>query len=195
MAPPSLVLVLLLASSTSYAYLHNGIHNYYVLHHDPVYASLAYTAEILGVRIVEPVGDLSDFWLARTETPGNDTLRPRVHTLDDPVIETYRRLRYQSSLRRGGLNMSLAIKHLSRQESRTISHRSPIPKRATTSIEDPLFRDQWYLEASSLNVIPVWERLKITGKGIIIAVLDGGIRSDHKDLESNLVRHLSLSVC
>lgn len=42
-------------------------HNYYVLPHDPVRAPLADVTENLGLQIMEPVGKLKDFWLARAK--------------------------------------------------------------------------------------------------------------------------------
>lgn len=37
-----------------------------------------------------------------------------------------------------------------------------------------------------LNVIPVWEK-NITGKGIVVAVVDDGVEIEHRDLEENYV--------
>lgn len=86
--------------------------------------------------------------------------------------------------------MSLALRHLSRQvapqkrvtrapfssETTASSH----AKRAPVEIKDPLYNDQWSLK--SLNVPKVWEKGH-TGKGIVIAIMDDGVRSDHKDLK------------
>ena len=37
-----------------------------------------------------------------------------------------------------------------------------------------------------MNVMPVWEE-NITGKGIVVTILDDGLEKDHPDLEKNYV--------
>lgn len=37
-----------------------------------------------------------------------------------------------------------------------------------------------------MNVIPAW-REGITGKGVVVTILDDGLESDHPDLEQNYV--------
>lgn len=37
-----------------------------------------------------------------------------------------------------------------------------------------------------MNVIPAW-REGITGKGVVVTILDDGLEVDHPDLESNYV--------
>lgn len=39
-----------------------------------------------------------------------------------------------------------------------------------------------------LHVIPVWQK-GITGKGVVITVLDDGLEWNHTDIYSNYVRH------
>ena len=96
--------------------------------------------------------------------------------------------------------MSLSLKHLSRQKPRKVTQRAPSPAERDPAavakrlgIKDPQFPEQWSLinkenPMYSLNVVPVWEDLKYTGKGVITAVVDDGLMADHKDLESNFVR-------
>lgn len=64
---------------------------------------------------------------------------------------------------------------------------------------DPYFKDMWYLlntgQASGpagvdMNVLPVWNK-NITGRGIVISVLDDGLDWTHPDLESNYDRTAS----
>lgn len=43
-----------------------------------------------------------------------------------------------------------------------------------------------------MNVIPAW-REGITGKGVVVTILDDGLEVDHPDLESNYVSVLLLS--
>ncbi len=54
---------------------------------------------------------------------------------------------------------------------------------------DPMFRNQWFLnhgavDGSDMNVMPVWER-GITGRGVVVTILDDGIQTDHPDLAQN----------
>lgn len=37
-----------------------------------------------------------------------------------------------------------------------------------------------------MNVIPAW-REGITGKGVVVTILDDGLESDHPDLQANYV--------
>jgi subtilisin family serine protease len=84
--------------------------------------------------------------------------------------------------------------------------------------DDPLYRDQWYyvrlgLQLSlviafqlsvvvlqdnkgqtggaagiDLNVIPVWKK-GLTGRGVVVSILDDGIDHTHPDLRENYVSH------
>lgn len=37
-----------------------------------------------------------------------------------------------------------------------------------------------------MNVIPAWKQ-GITGKGVVVTILDDGLESDHPDIEQNYV--------
>ncbi|GFN77916.1 neuroendocrine convertase 2-like [Plakobranchus ocellatus] len=65
--------------------------------------------------------------------------------------------------------------------------------RGTANFKDPLFKDMWYLvnEGQSggergldLNVGVVWEN-GITGKGVVVCILDDGVDHTHPDLKDN----------
>jgi subtilisin family serine protease len=58
---------------------------------------------------------------------------------------------------------------------------------------DPWFPKQWYLlntgQASGLagldhNVVPVW-KLGLSGKGVVVSILDDGLEHNHPDLKDN----------
>ena len=57
---------------------------------------------------------------------------------------------------------------------------------------DPMFQEQWYLNNygqdghthNDINVLPVYKR-GITGKGVVVSILDDGLDHTHKDLERN----------
>lgn len=42
-----------------------------------------------------------------------------------------------------------------------------------------------------MNVIPAWQE-GITGRGVVVTILDDGLESDHPDLEQNYVSNLLL---
>lgn len=205
------ILACILAASASATQLFHrqtyDTHDYYVLHHDPVHASLADVAEFFGLDIVEPVGELEDMWLARREVP-RYTLHSRSQGAsleeDDPVINSYEEMWDRSLLKRRGDNLSFAVRHLSRQIPRQHSKSAP-PTRHTwrskdrtrtiakrrLDISDPLFPKQWSLEnkedsSNSHHVIPVWEA-GYTGKGIIVSLIDDGLMNDHEDIKDNFV--------
>nr|XP_040569579.1 furin-like [Lepeophtheirus salmonis] len=54
---------------------------------------------------------------------------------------------------------------------------------------DPLFERQWFLnqgahDGSDMNVVEAW-KLGITGKGVVVTILDDGIQTNHPDLIDN----------
>ena len=54
---------------------------------------------------------------------------------------------------------------------------------------DPLYQDQWYLhggqngKATNINLA----RIRETGKGVVIAVIDNGLDINHEDLQDNII--------
>lgn len=45
----------------------------------------------------------------------------------------------------------------------------------------------------SYNVIDVWKR-NITGKGVVVAVVDDGLEPEHPEIQGNYVRHTLLEI-
>jgi len=41
-----------------------------------------------------------------------------------------------------------------------------------------------------MNVVDVYQRWGITGRGSVVSILDDGIEKDHPDLVANYVRHI-----
>lgn len=62
---------------------------------------------------------------------------------------------------------------------------------------DPDYHKQWYLHNTDSvfkrydhNVLPVWEQ-GVTGKGVVVSILDDGIEYTHNDLKANYEQHAS----
>lgn len=201
---------LMLSSSVS-ALSHNQTRetdNYYILHHDSLYAPLDDVARLLGLQIVEPIGNLRGMWLTRTEASPTLVGRAGDDKKGDPVLASYWKMRRQTSGEDNRGPILSAVKHLSREIPHQVEHRSPRPtvplrrrqQQDTPSaiakrlgIKDPAFEtDQWFLANPRFperthNVVRAWEELGVTGAGVTVAIVDDGLRSDHKDLQSNFV--------
>ncbi|XP_062558769.1 furin-like protease 1 [Armigeres subalbatus] len=57
----------------------------------------------------------------------------------------------------------------------------------TIQLNDPKWAEMWYLNRGNgldMNVIPAWKD-GVTGKGVVVTILDDGLESDHPDLEHN----------
>ncbi|KAJ8775682.1 hypothetical protein J1605_016230 [Eschrichtius robustus] len=73
------------------------------------------------------------------------------------------------------------------------SKRSVLRDSALDLFNDPMWNQQWYLQDTrmtaalpklDLHVIPVWQK-GITGKGVVITVLDDGLEWNHTDIYAN----------
>ncbi|KAL7018935.1 hypothetical protein ACKWTF_010956 [Chironomus riparius] len=61
------------------------------------------------------------------------------------------------------------------------------PKSVSKLLNDPKWSSMWYLnrgDGLDMNVVPAW-REGITGKGVVVTILDDGLETDHPDLERN----------
>ncbi|XP_070490014.1 furin-like protease kpc-1 isoform X2 [Chironomus tepperi] len=61
------------------------------------------------------------------------------------------------------------------------------PKSISKLLNDPKWSSMWYLnrgDGLDMNVVPAW-REGITGKGVVVTILDDGLETDHPDLERN----------
>jgi subtilisin family serine protease len=57
------------------------------------------------------------------------------------------------------------------------------------SFQDPLYANEWHVhneltKGMDINVIPAWEH-GITGKGVVVTIVDDGVEHDHPDLIDN----------
>ncbi|XP_049276477.1 furin-like protease 1 isoform X2 [Anopheles funestus] len=74
--------------------------------------------------------------------------------------------------------------------SLTKSYQLPI------QLNDPKWPEMWYLNRGNgldMNVIPAWKE-GVTGKGVVVTILDDGLESDHPDLEHNYDPYASYDV-
>eukprot|EP00050_Salpingoeca_kvevrii_P003889 m.236812 g.236812 ORF g.236812 m.236812 type:complete len:659 (-) comp10902_c0_seq1:74-2050(-) len=81
-------------------------------------------------------------------------------------------------------------RHVEWAEQQRVVHRvrRSIVPREPLSFEDPLFKQQWFLEQPNghdINVRKVWEEYGFTGKGVVVTVVDDGIEHSHPDLHDN----------
>ncbi|KAK1236417.1 pheromone processing endoprotease [Marasmius sp. AFHP31] len=181
-------------------------HNYYVLEHDPAgSASLAEVTSILGVEVIDQVGELKHHWLVRTPKQ----LDIREAKPSDHVLDNYKTLRARARTHSSSnllvrssddllaKRFDASVKYLSRQELRQRAKRAPVPPKKESArevaqrmgIEDPLFPEQWHLVNDEfpehmMNVTPVWD-MGITGKGVLSSLVDDGLDYEHSDLKDN----------
>lgn len=64
---------------------------------------------------------------------------------------------------------------------------------AAPSYDDPLWPKQWHLfnrkiPGHDVNVVPVWEQ-GISGKGVVVCIIDDGIDYSHVDLKGKFVKN------
>uniref|UniRef100_A0A672TP58 Neuroendocrine convertase 1 n=1 Tax=Strigops habroptila TaxID=2489341 RepID=A0A672TP58_STRHB len=110
--------------------------------------------------------------------------------------------RHKSHPRRSRRSAILITKRLSDDERVSWAEQQYEKKRTKRAIvrdsadnlfNDPMWNQQWYLQDTritpslpklDLHVIPVWQK-GITGKGVVITVLDDGLEWNHTDIFSN----------
>ncbi|XP_076350280.1 proprotein convertase subtilisin/kexin type 4-like isoform X1 [Tachypleus tridentatus] len=63
-------------------------------------------------------------------------------------------------------------------------------------LNDPKWKEMWYLNRGNgldMNVKPAWD-MKVSGKGIVVTILDDGLEKDHPDIKKNYDRKASFDV-
>jgi len=76
------------------------------------------------------------------------------------------------------------------REKRGHHHQKVVARGIRPRFADPLWDEQWYLDDKrnaldlDINVIPIWNQ-GITGKGVVVSILDDGIEHNHTDLVKN----------
>uniref|UniRef100_A0A8C7DPL1 Neuroendocrine convertase 1 n=1 Tax=Oncorhynchus kisutch TaxID=8019 RepID=A0A8C7DPL1_ONCKI len=135
-------------------------------------------AKELDYRLVRQIGTLENHYLFKHQTHPSRTRRSADH-ITKRLSEDER--------------VSWAEQQYEKQRSKRASLGScrncPVDK----LFDDPMWNQQWYLQDTrtssslpklDLHVIPVW-RKGITGKGVVITVLDDGLEWNHTDIYPN----------
>ncbi|XP_071586669.1 neuroendocrine convertase 1 isoform X1 [Heliangelus exortis] len=146
-------------------------------------------------------------WAAEIPT-GPDTARAIAEELDYDLmgqigsLKNHYLFRHRSHPRRSRRSAIHITKRLSDDERVTWAEQQYEKKRAKRGIlrdsaeklfNDPMWNKQWYLQDTrvtpslpklDLHVIPVWQK-GITGKGVVITVLDDGLEWNHTDIYMN----------
>nr|XP_033785085.1 neuroendocrine convertase 1 [Geotrypetes seraphini] len=85
------------------------------------------------------------------------------------------------------------VSWVEQQYEKQRSKRSVLRNSAENFFNDPMWNQQWYLQDTrttlsqhklDLHVIPVWKQ-GITGKGVVVTVLDDGLEWNHTDIIAN----------
>uniref|UniRef100_A0A7N6FLQ4 Neuroendocrine convertase 1 n=1 Tax=Anabas testudineus TaxID=64144 RepID=A0A7N6FLQ4_ANATE len=135
-------------------------------------------ARELGYQVVRQIGALEDHFLFKHRNHPRRMKRSAEHTTrqlseDDRVL--------------------WAEQQYEKRRSKRASLRECRDCPADKLFDDPMWNQQWYLQDTrtssslpklDLHVIPVWQK-GITGKGVVITVLDDGLEWNHTDIYSN----------
>jgi kexin len=147
-------ILLLLASSTLLeassrpARRSYDTHDYYVIHHDPTHGPTPeQSAAELNAEFIEPVGELSDYYLIRVKKRTVSSFdRRSFEASSDPVVTSL------EALRRRDDPISRSVRSLLPQTLRQRVKRAPIPSfpeltevESSLGIHDPLFPSQWHI--------------------------------------------------
>ncbi|XP_077203781.1 neuroendocrine convertase 1 isoform X2 [Paroedura picta] len=117
-------------------------------------------------------------------------------------LENHYLFRHKSHARRSRRSATHITKRLAddhrvswveQQYEKKRSKRSVLKDSAENLFNDPMWNKQWYLQDTrispslpklDLHVLPVWQK-GLTGKGVVITVLDDGLEWNHTDIYNN----------
>ncbi len=119
----------------------------------------------------------------------------QIGSLDDHFLFEHRRLHKRSTTpsheHSAALETDPDVRWLQQQTElkRTKRDLSDNSKSQQLVMPDPLFHKQWYLnrgavDGSDMNVQAAW-RAGLTGRGVVVTILDDGIQGNHPDLVRN----------
>ncbi|KZT71253.1 subtilisin-like protein [Daedalea quercina L-15889] len=206
--PFTLILALLAFDSVfaTSAKRNYSAYDYYVLEHNPIAgASLADCTRALGVEVIEQVGELRNHWFVRAAK----ALEPLDKRRVDPIMQTLEEIQARAHSAHSARStdashakrIASAVKYLEPQTLRQRVKRAPPPPVSDSGfptiaevtqkmqITDPEFPRQWHLvnekhPKNMMNVTGLWE-MRVTGKGVIAALVDDGLDYTSEDLAPN----------
>ncbi|CAL9704229.1 unnamed protein product [Knipowitschia caucasica] len=128
---------------------------------------------------------------------GYDLIR-QIGALDDHYL--FRRSQHPRRMKRSSDHLTKRLSEDDRvlwaeqQYEKTRTKRAAVPSESVDKLfSDPMWNQQWYLQDTrtspalpklDLHVIPVWQK-GITGRGVVITVLDDGLEWNHTDIYQN----------
>ena len=182
--------------------------SYYVMEMDPRWPDLdaSWLAGQVGLELVEPLGELAHHWLVRTPLRRRSLWArawrllgraEQVSPEDAVVLDRLRR----SSLPVLSLERQTVRQRVKRRIPRTQRRQEPVADDYLAdlarrfSISDPLWPKQWHLandqmRDNSINVTGVWAQ-GITGKGVVVSIVDDGLDSPLSPTSSARTRPLN----
>ncbi|KAI8086048.1 peptidase S8/S53 domain-containing protein [Halteromyces radiatus] len=181
---------------------------YYTLHFpqghldDTTHQAAKHIAQSLNTRYEGPVGELKTYFLVSQQQQQQYTKRASGNY--DPVLTLFDQHKKQLSKRDSITSPWVKVNRIDKQVLKQRSKRAVLPPRApiltsgklvledaqaTLGIKDPGFDKQWHLvnlehTGNDINVTSTWKQ-GVTGKGIIVAILDDGLDYKSRDLKDN----------
>ncbi|OLL26524.1 Kexin [Neolecta irregularis DAH-3] len=182
---------------------HYSVRDHYVVHLKDEYPELV--AEVFDLELVGPLPNLNDHYIFASPTvqDGYDYVQHYKNVLQrrSDVSHLHKRAA-NSILWSAKQSLKQRVKRdLGSLYSEDNKSGNTLKKRNLPDIEeikkqfeinDPIFGDQWHLvntvqQGHDLNVTGVWAD-GVTGKGVVVALIDDGIDYNHPDLTDNFFR-------
>ncbi|EDO47748.1 predicted protein, partial [Nematostella vectensis] len=133
-------------------------------------------AKAHGFEKVEPIGTLEGYY--HLEHPSHPSRSRRSAEDRTDQLRQHRHVTWVEQ------------QHEKVREKRGFYHDRMVARGIVPRFKDPLWDAQWYLDDKrkdtdlDIHVIPVWKK-GISGKGVVVTILDDGIEHNHTDLIKN----------